>query len=410
MSKYQSQWAVLGLLFLAWGMIGLARNAINYLFPYIQVEFALGSGHMGFLSATLAICWALGIVFSGKYYNQLGAVKIMVPGLILAALATAGLGLSAQVVLLYLFVGLIGLGAGVICTPSFSLLATYSDPRKRGMFMGIMQSAFQLIGVAGGSILLSYLGQVSGWRGSYFVLSGVFVAFAMFLFYSLQKLNPNTPPVVATQVKQREEKSSLFRSRNMKIASVATCFCTIWSFTVTAYTIIYLIEGRGFSAVTAGIIFSGFGLGGFLGNILGATISDFLGRKPSIMFCCLCNVGFFMTFLTIDAGPMVLAGLLFASSFFYSGMSPIVITIIPSEAVATDLIAKATALTPSIGEVFGGVLAPVLAGICLSYLPIGAIMQVLSFAPLLVLGLSFFLEETAPRVLARKKVDRQVVA
>lgn len=126
---------------LAWSVIGLVHNGISFLFPYFSETFALSTAHNGYLTGTLAFFWTLSILVNGPLADRIGQVRLMVPGLVLGAVA---FGLSAavgSVALLYVLTALAGFGCGAIVPASLSFLAEQSAPEKRGLFYGAAQRA-----------------------------------------------------------------------------------------------------------------------------------------------------------------------------------------------------------------------------------------------------------------------------
>ena len=172
MKAYQYQWRALLLMVLAWGFAGLAHNCVAFLFPYFSQEFHLSTAHNGYLTATLAFFWTLSILFCGPRAAKWGQVQVMAPGLLIGAIALAGLSLSKSLVLLYLLTAVAGFGCGSIVSSSLSFLAEQSNPKNRGLFYGTAQSSFTLIGSAGGSLVFTRLGATTlSWRGCYLLMA-----------------------------------------------------------------------------------------------------------------------------------------------------------------------------------------------------------------------------------------------
>lgn len=114
MRSHPYQWRALLLMMLAWSVIGLVHNGISFLFPYFSETFALSTAHNGYLTGTLAFFWTLSILVNGPLADRIGQVRLMVPGLVLGAVA---FGLSAavgSVALLYVLTALAGFGCGAV--------------------------------------------------------------------------------------------------------------------------------------------------------------------------------------------------------------------------------------------------------------------------------------------------------
>ena len=67
-----------------------------------------------------------------------------------------------------------------------------------------------------------------------------------------------------------------------------------------------------------------------------------------------------------------------------------------------ELVPTAISFTPAVGELFGGVLSPALAGVLAGLMGITNVMYVLLFVPIILLAGGLLLEETAPLVLAKR--------
>lgn len=402
MKAYQYQWRALFLMVLAWGFSGLAHNCVAFLFPYFSAEFGLGTQHNGYLTATLALFWTLSILLCGKKADQIGQVQVMVPGLLLGAAALGLLALAQNVVMLYMITAVAGFGCGSMCSPSLSFLAEQSDPKNRGLFYGVAMSSFTLIGSAIGSLVFTRLGaSAAGWRGCYAVMAVLVLLTAVLIFVFGRKIPRNQ-----TAVEEADEQHSfrdLLAYKNVMLSTVLACLNMMWYFTVAAFTILYLMDAKALSAVAAGAIFAGFGTGGFIGEFGAPIVSDYLGRRKTVLIAATAGTLCYIAFLLLEMPPAWMTVAIAGASFFMSGAMAILNSVVPSESVPPQLVATATSFTPAAGEFVGGVLSPVLAGVLSSLLGMNQVMYLLMALPVLVVVGAFFLQETAPQVLAQKK-------
>lgn len=400
MKRYPYQWRALVLMVLAWGFAGLVHNCVSFLFPYFSESFQLGTAHNGYLTGTLAFFWTLSILYCGPLADRCGQVKVMVPGLLLGGVALIALSASGSLVLLYVFTALAGFGCGSIVSSSFSFLAEQSDPKNRGLFFGTAQSSFTLIGSAIGSVVFTRLGATPvGWRGCYLVMAALVLMAAVLIFFCGRHI-----PRAREQAQEEASHSfqELFAYKNVVLSAALASLTMMWYFTVAAFTILYLMEAKTLTAVAAGAIFAGFGSGGFIGEFCAPFISDRLGRKGTAMAAVVLGGSCFATFvfLPLPAPGMTVA--LAGASCFMSGAMAILNSVVPSESVPAELVATATAFTPACGELMGGVVAPVIAGVLSGVLGTVQVMMLLALLPMIVLVGLFFLNETAPAVLARR--------
>lgn len=400
MKRYPYQCRALVLMVLAWGFAGLVHNCVSFLFPYFSESFQLGTAHNGYLTGTLAFFWTLSILYCGQLADRYGQVRVMVPGLILGGVALVALAASGSLILLYVFTAIAGFGCGSIVSSSFSFLAEQSDPKNRGLFFGAAQSSFTLIGSAIGSVVFTRLGATSvGWRGCYLVMAALVLTAAVLIFFGGRH-------IPRARAHAQEEASHSFRAlfayKNVVLSAALASLTMMWYFTVAAFTILYLMEAKTLTAVAAGAIFAGFGSGGFIGEFCAPFISDRLGRKITAMAAVVIGGSCFAAFVLL---PLPAAGMIVAlagASCFMSGAMAILNSVVPSESVPAELVATATAFTPACGELMGGVVAPVIAGVLSGALGTVQVMLLLALLPVIVLIGLFFLKETAPAVLARR--------
>jgi len=81
------------------------------------------------------------------------------------------------------------------------------------------------------------------------------------------------------------------------------------------------------------------------------------------------------------------------------------IVLVPTESVPPRLAATAIGLATLVGEIFGGALAPAVAGQVGDRFGLAAPLWIASAGALMVLLASFFLSETAPAVISRRTID-----
>jgi MFS family permease len=152
-----------------------------------------------------------------------------------------------------------------------------------------------------------------------------------------------------------------------------------------------------------GFVVSAMGIGGFFGEFGLAGLSDFIGRRATAVASFVGAAVSLYVFARIGADPLALFLTLFVVSFFALGLLGLLTGPIPTEAAPPGLVASAIGMTSGAGEIFGGGIAPPVAGFIAQHY---GIQFTLPFA---LVGLacgafvSLALVETAPRLLARRE-------
>ncbi|MNN35078.1 putative sialic acid transporter [compost metagenome] len=155
-----------------------------------------------------------------------------------------------------------------------------------------------------------------------------------------------------------------------------------------------------------GFVMSAIGFGGFFGMVVMPTLSDRLGRKPVALLSCLATGLALWLMIQTGAEPVKLFLLLFATTFFNFSMICLTVGPLTSESVPPALISTATGLVVGIGEVFGGGVAPALAGYIAQHHGIENTLYLALSGAVLGLVVALFLRETAPhRVMSKTKVN-----
>ena len=184
-------------------------------------------------------------------------------------------------------------------------------------------------------------------------------------------------------------RSDVLKHRNVVISILITICLMSWSMVINTYGIIYLSDGKGFDLIMAGSIFSAYGVGNFAGAISMAAISDYIGRRLTIILGTLMGGIAFGVLVTVQGLPLyAVMALMFLTAFLGVGVTTLSASIIPSESVPIPQIATATALTPAISEMFGGVLAPALCGAIIAAVGVGTTFMSLAVFPVIALILA----------------------
>lgn len=166
----------------------------------------------------------------------------------------------------------------------------------------------------------------------------------------------------------------------------------------------YLTDYLHLSLSQMGLVMSAIGLGGFAGDMVMPALSDRFGRKPVVLFSFVATAVFLWMLINTGAALFQLFALLFLTTFFNFSMICMICMIngpLTSEAVPASLLATATGLVVGIGELFGGGIAPALAGFIAQNYGIEKTLLLTLSALGVGLLIALLLKETAP---AKRKV------
>lgn len=151
----------------------------------------------------------------------------------------------------------------------------------------------------------------------------------------------------------------------------------------------------------------GFNLGwqqsGFVGQFCVPWISDLIGRRKVAVFSFFNAAQLIYVFKGMDASkPVLLFVTLFAMSFFALGLVALLTGPIVTEAAPVGLVSSAIGVVVGAGEIFGGGVTPVIAGVVARHYGIQNILWLPLGGVCLGMLVCLFLKETAPRKLRLK--------
>ncbi|QGY79267.1 MFS transporter [Sphingorhabdus lacus] len=399
-TKYEMK--AVALLTLAFGLVGLDRWIIAPLAPAMIRDLGMTPQDMNNLIAALGVTWGLAAVFMGGLSDRIGRRAVLIPAIVLFSLMSVASGMAAGFMGLLLIRSLMGLCEGAFCPTSFAATAEASKPSRRGFNQGLQQSAFALFGLGFGPIIATQLLGVVEWEVVFMLvaLPGLILAFLLWRVIRepskigaseiVKDLNPAEPAPIA----------DLFKHRNIPLGMVGLLCAMCGIFVLSANIPLYLTEVLKLSPVEMGFVTSALGFGGFAGQWGLPAFSDHLGRRPVAI------VGFvggaMLLWFFMQCGPNVpaLFALLFASAAFSFGLLSLITGPIATEAAPIGRISTTAGLIIGTGEIFGGGLALVVAGMVISTYGIPAMLY-LALGGLVLGGiLMLWLKETAPRRIA----------
>lgn len=402
------EWKAVVLLALGFGLVGLDRWLIAPLFPSIMKDLHLNAQDVGNCIGILGLSWGIFAALMGGISDKVGRRKVLIPAILVFSLLSGFSGLAGGLASLLAVRALMGVAEGSFCPTSFAATADASHPKRRGFNLGLQQSGFALFGLALSPIIATQLLNVMSWRWVFALVSIPGLILGLLMFRVIRE--PQTPPKGAengteTRTKARTERGNwrdVLKSRNIRVAMVAL-FCAMTGvFVLGAMLPLYLTDYLALDTQRMGVVVSAIGFGGFIGQFGLPGLSDLVGRRMAGI------VGFAGTaimlylFRGLGAQPVELFAVLFVASFFTLGLVSLLSGPVATEAAPAGMISTSIGVVVGAGEIFGGGVAPALAGFVATHFGIQNILWLPICAVVLGIGVCLLLEETAPARLRRR--------
>ena len=391
------EWRAVALLGAGFGLVGLDRWIIAPLFPFIAADLGLAEGDIGRLAGILGILWGVFAIFSGRLSDRIGHRKILIPAILLFSMMSGLSGTASGLTALILIRALMGAMEGTYCPTSFTAVAAASKPSRRGFNQGLQQSGFALLGLALGPLIATQLlNVVPSWRWVFWIVAipGFIVGLLLFVVLREPANTQGGRLIGAAGAKSRW--LDVLRVPNIIVCMVALLCAMSCVFVLSAMVPVYLVNVLHLSAADMGIVTSAIGFGGFFGQFGWPGLSDRFGRKPLAVLGFIGAALAVWWFANIGAGMLPLFVALFVCAFFCLGNVALITGPVATESAPAGLISAAIGMVVGAGEIFGGGVAPYIAGGIADAYGLPSVLNVALIGVVLGVVVCLFLRETAP--------------
>lgn len=198
---WQPWYTVVVLGFAGWVFMYADRTVLSPVLPLVGDEFTLSQSQLGLIASLFFLAYTLLQVPAGVLADRLGKRLVLVPGLLLLAVATLFSGLAPSYYLLLGASVLAGIGQSTYYPALFALSTATVPLKHRSMAAAVINSG-QSIGISLGLLVSSYvaLDLALGWRLPFVALAfpTALVAIAFLIFIR----EPKTPGGAAEQTER----------------------------------------------------------------------------------------------------------------------------------------------------------------------------------------------------------------
>ena len=386
------EWKAVTLLTLGFGLVGLDRWIIAPLFPSMMKDLHLNYQDLGNIIGALGLAWGIFAVVAGGLSDRVGRRRVLIPALVGFSLLSGFSGMASGLASLIVIRALMGMTEGSFCPTSFATTNDASKPSRRGFNLGLQQSTFPLFGLALGPIVATQLLGVTSWRWIFVLVAIPGLILAVLIARTIRE-----PASASSAREQRAPLSELLKHRNVPLGMLAL-FCAMSGiFTISAMIPNYLVDYLKLSTAQMGFVTSAIGFGGFAGQLALPGVSDIVGRKLIAVLGFIVGALFLYAFMQTGPSPGTLFVLLFVACFCCFGLLGLITGPIAAEAAPRGLVSSTAGIIIGSGEIFGGGIAPSLAGAVAQHFGLQHTLTMALTGLSIGIVVCLFLRETAPR-------------
>jgi predicted MFS family arabinose efflux permease len=391
------EWKAVALLAVSFGLVGLDRMVLAPLFPFMMKDLHLNLQDLGNLVGILGVFWGLSAFLMGGLSDRLGRRKVLVPAIIIFSLLSWLSGVATGLMSLLVIRSVMGVAEGAVASTGVAICTEASYPPRRGINQGIFQCCFALLGGALAPVLATQMLTFTTWRYVFMIVGvpGLIVAV-------LVALTIREPATIgahkAAEAGPRPAFKDVFKHRNVALGMIALVCAMTGVFVMGAMIPTYLLNYLKLTPTQMGFVASAAGFGGFLGQFSLPAISDLIGRKAAVLGAFVLAAIFLFAFAQTGASNMpLLFVLLLGASMFNFGALAVIAGPLAAEAAPVGLISSVAGLVIGAGEIFGGGVAPSIAGAIAQNYGLQYILYFALSGQVLGLVFALFFKETAPR-------------
>jgi len=282
---------ILGVVFLSYLLVFLARLSVGPLAPFLKEAFDLSSAEVGGLASATAITYAPTLVVAGWLVDRVGVRRMLAAGTLLTSLCIIAMFWASTYMALFVLLALSSLGAGCIFPSAVRAVVLWFPVKERATAIGVNQTAINVSGIIA-ALTLPAVALRYGWEYGFLIVgvAGLFVTILVTAGYRSPAASPGTPPAA------RPPKGTfrgLLRHRDVWLLAGMGFFLGIVEYSLLSHVVLYVRTDYLLTAVAAGGVLALAQLAGAIGKPVSGLVSDrLLGarRRPVLATMCVLSL------------------------------------------------------------------------------------------------------------------------
>lgn len=290
-------WVIVGIAIISMILVYGTRHSFSVFFPSILGEFGWSRGSTALMLSLNLLTYGFMAPVAGSLGDRWKPRRVMLIGVIVLGLATAGSAFANELWHFYLLFGvLMPIGTALSGWPLISPALANWFSKRRGLVLGLGQMGGGLSFTYG--VFIEFVISQLGWRQAYFVMAGILVAVVLPLYLFLFQFRPEnkglkaygatempvvkgfTAEIAAAEAPVSRDWTLGQALRTYQLWMLLAASFLYWgvgSYLVLAHQVKFA-EDMGYSSTFAASIFALFGIFMAAGQ-LSAAISDWIGRE-----------------------------------------------------------------------------------------------------------------------------------
>ncbi|MDA2892972.1 MFS transporter [Mycolicibacterium sp. BiH015] len=264
------RWSMLVIGLIATLCANVFINGVAFLIPTLHAERGLDLAASALMSSLPSLGMVVTLIAWGYVLDRVGERLVLVLGSALTAAAAFAAAAVDSLLLTGVFLFLGGMAAASSNTASGRLVVGWFDAERRGLVMGIRQTA-QPLGVGAGALVIPRIAEFGGVTGALFFPAAACAASA--LLCAVAVIDPPRPP--RTEASDTQLANPYRRSAMLWRIHLTSVLLVIPQVFIWTFTLVWLISEHRWSPQAAGVLVMASQILGAAGRIGAGRWSDF---------------------------------------------------------------------------------------------------------------------------------------
>lgn len=293
------RWRVFVAMYFGYAFYYFSRKSFTFAMPSMMQDLGFDKSELGIVGSALAITYGISKFLSGMLTDKSNPRFLMGFGLILTGIFNFFFGCSSSILFFIVFWAMNGLFQGWGSPPCARLLTYWYSQKERGTWWGVWNTSHGL----GGAIIpmiAVFCAQNWGWRYALYVPGCLCIVMGFFLMIRLRDTPQSVglPPIEDFKGESVIKKTDTGKNSSLKeilfqhvlsnkfiwVLAISYFFVYVIRTAINDWSLLFLVETKGYSLLAAGSCVCWFEVGGIVGSLAAGWASDriFGGRRGPI--------------------------------------------------------------------------------------------------------------------------------
>lgn len=372
--RWKVRYTVLLVLWSGWMFSFLDRMVMSVSLPFIGKDLNLDPAEQGMIISAFFIGYAVFQIPGGFFSDKFGARKVMVIAITWWSIFTSLTGLILTLPLMLLVRFLFGVGEGFFPTSSWKMISIYFPSKERGRATAI-QSSVNTLGPALAVIFSASIIAAFGWHMVFIILGIPGLIIAGLMFYYCRD-NPKDAPNMTQEELDEITQDNPSQQSNLtqvipfsqvlkqgilwKMSAIWFLFdITFWGFSTWLPS--YLMNVRGFSLTSTGVVAAIPFLCGTVGTLIGGWYSDRFKSNRKLGYIAASFIAAFFLYMTFSVESCYATIIYQCTSTLFMFFAMSLFWGILMDCIAPNIMGRASGIV-NFGGQLAGIVSPVIIG------------------------------------------------